>query len=67
MLRAAPRFWTCALTPTIAVPVEVSRVISIGHLMSLRPSRRTVTSRLMPPKLNHVRCQPVARCWSMCE
>jgi hypothetical protein len=46
-------------TATLAPP-PLSRVTSLGPSSSLAPSGRIVTSRLMPPKLNHVRCHPVA-------
>ena len=36
----------------------------VGTASSLAPTGRSVTSRLIPPKLNHVRCHPSRFIWS---
>ena len=59
-VRAAPRLRTRAVTSTSAAPSGSRRVTIPGASTSLAPSGRIVTSRSMPPKLNQMRCQPVA-------
>jgi hypothetical protein len=49
------RTWT--LRSTTARPAR-RRVRTVGARSSLEASSRSVTSRLIPPKLNHARCQP---------
>jgi hypothetical protein len=57
---AVARLRTRAVTVTSAPPWPSRRVTTPGASSSAAPSRRTVTSRLIPPKLNHDRCQAAA-------
>ena len=59
--RAAPWLRTRAATSTIARAVVAQpRAHASARRSRCAPTGRIVTSRLMPPKLNHERCQPVA-------
>jgi hypothetical protein len=63
--RSAWLLWTSterSSTAVVSLPDRVSRVVSVGPRSSLPATGRIDTPRLMPPKLNHVRCQPARDC-----